>query len=320
LGDVLFTLPAVNAVRDQFPAARIDYLVSGRCAPLLEGFAGVSETLVFDRDVLRHWRPLAWWRATIGLALIARRARYDLVIDFHGFGETALLAFMTGAPRRWGTLEGKKLRRLAYTRVFPRLHVCHPVDHNLRFLRDCGLSTTGARNEFKLPAECLNEAQAVSAKLGFALEQPTIFIQPFTSDPQRNFPLERFLQFARYCKARRIQVLFGGGPSDRTRLVTALQDEFPVAAGAALLVTAGLMQLSKVIVGSDTGLVHLAVALRKRVVMLISSPQSAIPYGQPDWALHAPTGGTVADISVESLIEAANAALRGQGQMLPPWP
>ena len=311
LGDVLFTLPAVNSVRDHFPEARLSYLVSRACAPLLEGFAAVDETIVFDRDTFRHCRPKSWWRSTIGLAHRLRRANFDLVIDFHSFGETAVLGYATGAPERWGTIEGKKLRRLAYTNVFPLQHTQHPVDRNLDFLRYCGVSTAEVRNQFNLRQRWLEMARAKLATLGIDGQRPFIFVQPFTSDPQKDLPIKKLLQFARHWKEQDVQVLFGGGPADRERLLTALQGEFATSAGIELLLTAGLMQLAALVVGSDTGTTHLAVALGRRVVMLVNflGPQTPIPYGRPEWTVMPPAGRPVPEIQTEQLIAAADAAL-----------
>jgi len=138
-----------------------------------------------------------------------------------------------------------------------------------------------------------------------------LFIQPFTSTPAKNWPLENFLALARHWQARGWQVLFGGGPSDRKALEPALAAGFPVSAGAPLLVTAGLVKLSTVTVGGVTGLLHLAVAMRKRVVMLVGNPtrEPGFPYQHRDWAISPPAGGNVSEVQVGAVIGACEQAL-----------
>jgi len=310
LGDVLFTLPAVNTVRDSFPTAQLAYLSSTRCAPLLEGFEGVARTFLLDRDAFRRASPRDWWRNTIGLASRLRRARFDLVIDFHGFGETALFARLTGAPQRWGSLD-KIHRRFGYTSAIQREYRCHPIDINLKFLRQCGLPEAPIRNEFLLSAECLRRGEIWFTKHGLEIQHPTIFIQPFTSTPRKNWPLQKFLEFARHWRQRGVRVIFGGGPADREILAPAAQALFPVSAGVDLLTTASLMHLSTVVIGGDTGIMHLAVACGRRVVMLMNevAPYSSFPHAHRDWVVSPPSGKRVQDLEMAEVIYAVQGAL-----------
>lgn len=311
LGDVLHTLPAVNAVRESLPEARLVYLVSQHCAAMLGGFPAVDEILVLDRKAFRRILAQAWWANTFGLVARLRRLRFDLAIDFHGFGETALLTRLSGARRRWGLVEDNKLRRLAYTQVVPRAHDSHRIEQHLSLLRACGMTVGDVRNEFHLPVTYRDRAAQRFREWGFTPNHPTIFIQPFSSDPQRDVPLTKLLALARHWKGKGVQVLFGGGPADRDRLKPVLGDEFPTSAGAELLLTAGLIQQSSLVLGSDSCAVHLAVALGKRVVMWLRtlSPKSQIPYRHPEWVLTPPAGQRIEDIATAQLIQACESAL-----------
>jgi ADP-heptose:LPS heptosyltransferase len=57
------------------------------------------------------------------------------------------------------------------------------------------------------------------------------------------------------------------------------------------------------VLGGDTGLLHLAAAMGKRVLMLFApyGPGSTSPYGHSDWIVAAPPKGPVADIAVEEV-------------------
>ena len=112
-----------------------------------------------------------------------------------------------------------------------------------------------------------------------------------------------------------MQVLFGGGPADQAALEPARQAGFPASAGAPLLVTAGLMKLSTLILGGDTGLLHLAVAMDKRVVMIMDStgPGSAYPFQHPDWAVTPANGQSVAAITTDAVNEACGRAFAELG-------
>ena len=117
MGDVLFTLPAVHLLRESFPRARITFLVSAENAPLLEGFREVDETIVLDRARYRSGNPLHILAETFTLFRRLRRGRFSLVVDFQGYGETAWLARLSGAPQRWASVHSTP-RHWAYTRSF----------------------------------------------------------------------------------------------------------------------------------------------------------------------------------------------------------
>jgi len=93
LGDVIQTMPVVQDLRLQFPAAHIDWMVEEAFAPLVDRVDGVRRVLPLAQ---RRWRKSRWSEAT-------RRERkhfdqnlkqqsYDAVIDFQGLIKSALEA------------------------------------------------------------------------------------------------------------------------------------------------------------------------------------------------------------------------------------
>jgi ADP-heptose:LPS heptosyltransferase len=314
IGDIIFTLPAVHVIRENFPGAKITFMVSREHAALIEGFRDVDETIAIDRAVLRSGNPLRVVPEFFGLLRRLRAENFSLAVDFQGNGETAWLARVTSAPERWGILEGGR-RRWACTLGANRNYKTHHVEQNLSLLRQCGLRSEKIRNEFVLPAAALGEARRFFAAQGLDAAKPMLFIQPFTSSPKKNWPLDRQLAVARHWRERGFQILFGGGLTERAALEPVRQAGFPVSAGVPFLVTGGLMKLSSLILGGDTGALHLAVALGKRVVMIINSvaPGSPYPYQHSDWAVIPTNSRGVPSIETSAVIEACARAFTEQG-------
>lgn len=305
IGDILFTLPAVHALRENFPAAKITVLVSREHSLLLEGFREVDEVISVNRSVYHSGNPARIVADTFSLLRRLRREKFSLTVDLQGYGETALLTWFTRAPERWGTVY-QSARGWAYTRGVRRDSQVHPAEWNLSMLQQCGLKIGEVRNEFTLPAAALEEARRFFAAQNLDAASPTLFIQPFTSTPHKNWPLENYLELARHWQNRGTQIVFGGGPAEKPTLEPAREAGFPVSAGAPMLVTAGLMKLSTLIVGGDTGLLHLAVAQGKRVVMIIN-PETAgrtYPFRHADWVLAPPQNQKVLQIETGVVIEA----------------
>ena len=309
IGDIVFTLPAVHVVRDNFPSAKITFLTSKESAPLLRGFREVNEVIPLDRAALGSGNPLRILPEFFSLLRRLRAGKFSLVVDFQGYGETAWLSWLSGAPQRWGSVYGPG-RRWAYTRGVTRDDRRHHVERDLSLLKQCGLRPGKMVNEFVLPEHALNEARQFFAANNLDVAKPTLFLQPFTSSPHKNWPLENYLALAEHWRSRDVQIIFGGGPNDRKPLEPARRN-FIIAAGTSLLVSAGLMKLSTAVIGADTGLLHLGVAMGKRVVMLMQSaaPGKPHPFGHADWALTPPPGKMVAAISLGDVIGACESLL-----------
>jgi len=305
IGDVLFTLPAAHMVRENYPGAKITFLTSRENAPLLEGFREVDEVITLDRARFQSGNPRAILSETFSLLRRLRRRKFSLAVDFQGYGETAWLTWLSGAPQRWGSVYSTG-RRWAYTRGVTRNDRLHHVDRYLSLLEQCGLRPGKILNEFVLPDGELNAARQFFAAHNLNTAKPTLFIQPFTSSPQKNWPLENYISIAGHWRSRSVQVLFGGGPSERAALEPVRQAGFPVSAGVPLLVTGGLMKLSSLILGGDTGALHLAVAMGKRVVMTRDSiaPGSSYPYQHPEWAVTPTNDRGISGIETGTVIEA----------------
>ncbi|RMH02352.1 MAG: hypothetical protein D6702_09055, partial [Planctomycetota bacterium] len=81
LGDVVFAMPAVTALRSLVPNGRLDWLTEDRHAALLDGFPGLDEVISFPR---RRWGRRGGLRALARHLRDLRRRRYDWVLDFQG--------------------------------------------------------------------------------------------------------------------------------------------------------------------------------------------------------------------------------------------
>jgi ADP-heptose:LPS heptosyltransferase len=249
------------------------------------------------------------------LMAFLHQRKFSLAVDFQGYGETALITLLTRAPQRWGTVY-QSARGYAYTRGIRRDPGTHPAEANLQLLLECGITLASVRNDFVLPEDSMAKARELFALLGLDARKPTLFIQPFTSSAHKNWPLENYLALANYWRAAGFQVLFGGGPGELPRLQPVCDAGFPVSAGASLLVSAGLTKLCSVIVGGDTGLLHIAVAMNKRVVLIQGPhrhPERFYPFQHPEWKLMPPAGEPISSVSIREVLKATETAFADRG-------
>src|SRR5271154_690224 len=130
IGDIVLTLPAVHVVRENFPRAKLHFLVSKENAQILRGFADVDEIIPLDRAIYRSANLLAMGVGTFQLLRRLRGPKFSCAIDFQGYGETEFLAWGSGAPERWGNVY-HPMRGCTYTSRVPRENNIQIVDRNL---------------------------------------------------------------------------------------------------------------------------------------------------------------------------------------------
>lgn len=314
IGDIIFTLPAYYMLKANFPNAKFSYLVKDNYSFVLKGFPDLDQIIPIQNEILASKKIISLWKMSTQLLHTIRKNHFQLVVDFAGHGEQAFLLRLSGIKHRWGLIKSRKpLRSLLYTNTLARqTHGVHLIDQHLKLLEQGGLTRFPVKNEYIVPSENLDKAKALFNRWELSLQKPTVFIQPFTGDgiEGKIWPLERYVLLVEYWKKRGVQVLFGGGPREAEKLKD-IATRFPVAAGQSDFVTSvGLAKLSSIVVGGDTGLMHAALAVGKRTVMIVGPTNYQLigPYRHPEWVVKPQKGNLIEDISVEQVLEATKTA------------
>ena len=129
IGDVVHGLPVLCALRAQFPAGFLAWVVEGRAGDLLEGHRALDELIRLPRGWLKS--PRAIW----DLRRRLRGLRLDAAIDLQGLSRSAIAAWLSGAPRRIGFArpQGREISPWLST-VRVRTSGPHVIEHNLQLL------------------------------------------------------------------------------------------------------------------------------------------------------------------------------------------
>ena len=135
IGDIIHTLPALNAIRGHFPDAVISWVAEHRSAEILRGNPILDHLIEVDTRSLRGGRILQRVLREGSTQLKSMREHdFDVALDFQGLLKSGLIAKLSGARRRWGFSRAdlrEPAARIFYTNTValqPNLHV---VDEGL---------------------------------------------------------------------------------------------------------------------------------------------------------------------------------------------
>lgn len=161
LGDTLLLRPAFHALREAFPAARLDALVTSGTAIALDDCANVSRVIEWPKDSLPGQAAV--------LAKVTA-SRYDWIIDFTGNDRSALIALLSGASLRAvydrPKLSRWSLRRAAYNRLVPpKKKKPHILLQRQELLEACGVPGQGTGIDLVPRSEALSWSDSVTAGL-----------------------------------------------------------------------------------------------------------------------------------------------------------
>ena len=298
MGDIIHTLPAAAALRQAFPHATLGWLIEERWAELLctlryprSGPRSPQRPLVDRVHSINtaEWRhaPVSfntWQQMAVGLSQL-RGIQYDAVIDFQGAVRSALLARWSGAPIVYGSaLPRENAASMFYTRkVLLKTNGTHVVEQALA-LAGAVIPTGGipamAEPQVEFPVDPDAESKIAGLTAGVS---DFAILNPGAGWGAKRWPAERYGQVAKELAKDGICSLVNYGPGEED-LAAAVE---AAGEGAARKISCSVSELialtrrARLLIGGDTGPMHLAAALKIPVVAIFgpTNPARNGPFG-----------------------------------------
>jgi len=291
IGDVVHTLPTLHALRKKFPRAHIAWVIEPKSRDILIEHPDLDEVITFERTASAR----RTWGAFLRLVRKLRRDKYEYVLELQGNLKGGLLAWLTGSPSRLGFEPGSS-RVERFSTLFTNIKVAegeasHILERNLNFARKLGVEDkeisfpiTIGREEKKYIDTFLEE-KGISGR-------PLVILHPGVTWETKRWPRERYARLAEEIQGRlkNTAVVLTYGPGEKY-----LAEEIEKLSRAKIFISPpttlgqliALLERSQVLVSSDTGPLHIAAALGKRVIGLYGPVDSHRngPYGEGNFVI-----------------------------------
>lgn len=289
LGDVIHALPFLNAIRESFPKAEIDWVISKSLKGLLEDNPLIDNLIVLNKDSWKSIRRLPKTLAEIArLKRHLKKKNYDMVVDLQGLLRSGLIARSAKAPVKIGFADSREGSTLFYDKKVSVERSSHAVDKCLEAAKAAGARIQKA----KFPLYVSNEAKVkVTELLGGTKEY--IVIIPSARWASKRWPAEKF---GALIKKIPIPCVIAGTRGDRKiseKIIASFnkgtskknignEDHVIDLCGKTdLKELTALLAGAKAVVSNDSGPLHIAAALNRPVVAVFgpTDPEKTGPYG-----------------------------------------
>ncbi len=307
IGDVILSIPALKAVREKFPAAKITVMIGKSGAEIIEISGFVDERITVDRVKLRDGRKLESIKEVLKIVKDVRRRKFDFVIDLHSLYETNLLGYLSGAKHRlYINRENRSLDFLASFQPKPPLEnkKLHLTDQYLNVLKT--LEIENAPRFVKIQPRT-KDLRKVENLLQTAQSKQLVGLFPGAGNPSRRWSLKRFAEAAQsLSKDKNLQIIVFLGPEEEN-LRAEVEEKFPTETVildklSLLEFVAALSKLS-VLISNDTGAIHLGAVVGTPIVLVMDkrAPTTYLPLTEKICVIN---NDTIDEISVAAVLQA----------------
>ncbi|WP_417745252.1 glycosyltransferase family 9 protein [Rosistilla oblonga] len=280
IGDCIATLPMAAAIKAAMPNARITWAVSCAARQLLEICPDVDRVISVPKRYLRTPSDLMAMRRQL------REQPLDCVLDPQSLTKSAALGWMSNAPLRIGFAKprGRELAPWMNTVSVDSAPELHVIDAQAELLRPLDIVPGKPQFNLNIPDDVSQWAkQHVMESVG---DPNPVIMNPGAGWDSKMWPAERFGQVAAWLRnEHKIPTLIVWAGQRERELAEQIRqvsgDAAVLAADTSLVQLAAVLKQAKLFLSSDTGPMHLAVAVGTRCVTLHgpTRPELSGPYG-----------------------------------------
>ena len=311
VGDVIHALPVLVKLRQRYPRAQIDWMLTPQNAELVKDHPALSNVVLFARQAYaRPWRDLSSPVDFVEMLGRLRGANYDLVIDLHGQFRSGAFALVTAAPTRIGFDRPRKrvinasrkmsdhaIRHawkgaregawVAYTHRIPIPTLdAHAIDRYMWLGEMLGFEDGPPDMTVPVSREARERVEEMLREHGLG-GRPLLLLTPGTVWETKHWLPANFAAVGRHFMQLGWDVVLAGAPRDREACAAVLRNcpgAVDLCGKTKLPDLAALVARAGLCVTNDSGPMHLAAALGTPLVAIFgpTDPVWVGPYGKPE--------------------------------------
>lgn len=262
IGDIVLTTPVVRCLKQQYPEAEVHYVTKKSYKTLLENNPYIDKVFTLEKSLNDLVKQL-------------KSEDYDYVIDLHNNLRTRIIKFRLKAPL--APRRGRKLRMFSFDKlnfqkwilvkfkkdIMPKVHI---VDRYMKTVESLGVKNDNKGLDYfipekdDLPLDWLPENfQKKYAVYAIGGQHET-----------KKMPLHKMVEL---CKTIKLPLVLIGGKEDTViseQLSVSIKNIpiFDACGKMNLNQSASIIQKAEIVYTHDTGMMHVAAALKKKVISI----------------------------------------------------
>jgi len=277
IGDVVRTIPAVNAIRKHFKDCTIHWLVEDRCAEMINGLSCIDELKIIPRKM---WKKIGFFKQLIEFQKFInqlKKEKYDIFLDFHGIAKSGLYGYFARIPRRIGYPKGisKEGVTIFYNEIINAEEI-HISRYERNFLIPLYFDKNAKEEHVTLPINKNDTEFATNFLEKNSLKENSfVFMYPGTSKVGRykrwmpeNFGKLANMIFDKY----NLKTIIGWGPGEEELIEEMLKVSKESAIALPLTTMkqlSAVIEKAKLYIGGDTGPTHISSFVKTPLVVIL---------------------------------------------------
>ncbi|MBC8215374.1 MAG: glycosyltransferase family 9 protein [Candidatus Marinimicrobia bacterium] len=265
IGDVILIIPALKALKEEFPKAKIILVTNNAAEELAKKITDADEIISYSAPWVKGWTSVTNWKGTLAVIIKLRNRKLDLGIDFKGDIRNLFLLRGISPKHRFGfTATGGKYL-LTHPQNFPFNK--HQVDRALFLLKSVRVSPqTSQFNEDKKRVQYVDDR---------------IVLHPGANHPERQWPIKNWKElYEHLSKIHKVYIVCAPDTVDVIKKMSETIPNMNIFKGS-LLEFSQWLSGAQLLIGSDSMAVHLAVAMGTPSLAIFGSqnPELTRPKG-----------------------------------------
>lgn len=268
IGDTVLSTPSLIALRRFLPGARIDILLEDWVAPVLENFDAVDNVLSVSKD----------FTARVKLARKIRRTNYDVAFNLHGGTTAGFFVRASGAKYRVGYKDYQYSflynRLLSSSNDFWKQEKTHSAEQQLALLGFVGIPVEDKpKTRLVVPKENADDMDLFLHVYGID-EEKIALIHPAAAFDTKQWSSEKFAKVIDYLASRDIFSAVVAAPQEKRIIEEISQKTSTIFHGFTDLTLPEITALAsraKIFIGNDSGIAHIAAAVKTPSVVIFGS-------------------------------------------------